>query len=207
MRNLSAIAIALCVIALPARESFAQSSAAAPVANPANASPAVIYESPFANFVPLSEPNVSPASSWRELNQTVGSFDSMSATMDDMPGMPMPPGHDMNSMSMGADKKMKSAGEGMKSMPMNPAAPTGHDMTNMPKGHEMRTKPMAKDMPMGHDMKNMPMAKDKKILPKKNDAPAALDANTTPQARETKPAPPKKDMPMNMDMPGMKEMK
>ena len=207
MKNLSAIALTFCVIALPVRVSFAQSKTATPSPLAATVAPAVVYESPFAGFVPLTEPTVSPASTWREVNKAVGSYDSMSATMDDMPGMAMPAGHDMQSMSMGTDKKAMPEGHDMKSMPTKPAMPMGHDMKSMPMGHDMKSMPMNHDMPMGHDMKNMSKTQDVNATPKSNDLPMSHDMKSMPKDHDMKSMPMKKDMPMNMDMPGMKEMK
>ena len=217
MKNLSVIAITFCVISLPARMTFAQSTPATPSPVTVPASAAVTYESPFAGFIPLTEPTVSPASTWREVNKTVGSFDSMSATMDEMPGMVMPAGHDKksmpnnNMMPMGHDMKDMSKGHDMKSMPMNHDMPIKHDMKSMPKGHDMGSMPMNHDMPMGHDMKSMPKNKDMKSVPKKEDMPMSHDMQGMqgmPKVHDMKSMPMKKDMSMNMDaMPGMKEMK
>jgi hypothetical protein len=215
LKNLSAIALTFCVIALPVRVSFAQSKTATPSPLAPTVAPAAVYESPFAGFVPLTEPTVSPASTWREVNKAVGSYDSMSATMDDMPGMAMPAGHDMKSM-LGTDKKampeghdMKSMpmGHDMKSMPMNHDMPMGHDMKAMPKHNDMKSMPMNHDMPTGHDMKNMSKTQDVNATPKSKDLPMSHDMKAMPKGHDMKTMPMNKDMPMNMDMPGMKEMK
>lgn len=133
MKTFSAFAATLCVASFSAHIALAQS---APHSTDAPAASALTYESPLAGFVPLKEPVVSPASTWRAVNRAVGSYDSMSATMDDMPGMAMPAGHDMKSMPMDHN---------MKSMPMK------QDKKPMPKAHDMKSMPMDHDMKMNMD--------------------------------------------------------
>jgi hypothetical protein len=164
LKKTIAVAITLCVSVLTVRAAIAQ--AAVPTAFDATTkAPALVYESPLAGFVPLSQTTVSPASTWREVNRAVGSYDSMSATMDDMPGMAgmagmaapaaagakpsMPMGHDVKSMPMKSAMPMKKAKSKKMDMPMKMDMPTKKNM------------PMKMDMPMNMD--SMPgMSKEMK---------------------------------------------
>jgi hypothetical protein len=157
LKTVSAFAVTLCVASISIDMALAQP---APHSTDAPVVSTLTYESPLAGYVPLKEPVVSPASTWRDVNRAVGTYDSMSATMDDMPGMAMPAGHDMNSMPMDHDMKSMPKKDDMKSMPMN------HDMKSMPMHHDMKSMPMKHDtkpMPMKHDMKSMPLDHDMKM--------------------------------------------
>lgn len=144
MKTIFAIVAALCVAGLAMEGALAQ-QAPLSTANALAPVPALIYQSPLAGFVPLKEPAASPASTWREVNRAVSSYDSMAATMDDMPGMAMPAGHEMTSMPMNHDKT---------SMPMKPA--TKSTTKPVPKSHDMTSMPMHQDMPMDMNMDGMP---------------------------------------------------
>lgn len=202
MKTISAFAATLCVASFSVDMALAQS---APHSTDAPIASTLTYASPLAGFVPLKEPVVSPASTWREVNRAVGSYDSMSATMGDMPGMAMPAGHDMKSMPMDHDMKSMPMKHDMKSMPMD------HDMKSMPKKHDMKSMPMKHDMksmPMDHDMKSMPKKHDMKSMPMDHDMksmPMTQDKKPMPKTHEMKSMPMDHDMKMPMDaMPGMK---
>lgn len=102
-------------------------------ADPASATSSLIYQSPLAGFVPLQEPTVSPSSIWRETNRAVGSYDSMTATMEAMPTE-----QQKTSLPMQRDKS---------------TSPMGHDMTPQ----RIKQRPQTQPRPKRHDMKSMPM--------------------------------------------------
>ena len=138
MKTIASIAAALCVASVAINSAMAEPLQILP-ADANVGTPALIYQSPLSGFVPLNESTVSPALNWRAVNRAVGSYDSMAATMEALPGKPMPDVQDMKSMTM------------MHDMPMQ------HDMKGMPKGHDMPMTHDSKSMSKGHDMKSMPM--------------------------------------------------
>ena len=87
MNILSVIAAALFAASSAVTIASAQPAASANPDNAAAATPALIYQSSTTGFVALQEPAVSPASNWRAVNQAVGSYDSMAATIDDAPAI------------------------------------------------------------------------------------------------------------------------
>ena len=143
MKILFVFAAALAV----ARLAVAANPAQAPLSvqaqpDPTYATAALTYQSPLAGFVPLQEPTVSPSSIWRETNRAVGSYDSMTATMAEMPAEQQKPTNPTE-----PDKAIAPA----KSTITSPAIPQA---TKPPsKKHDMKSMPMDHAMPMHMEMK------------------------------------------------------
>lgn len=115
MKIITALAVTLCVASLAVDVAQAEPKARLP-GDASAATPALAYQSALSGFVPLKEPTASPASTWRDVNRAVASYDSMAATMDDMPSMAMPATQDMKSMPM--PMPMKHDISKMKNRPM-----------------------------------------------------------------------------------------